>query len=469
MAEPLGIIADSLTLAILIHETVSTFKSNRKAFISLGERCEDVCRTAQSMIREAERKRPYAATMGETVDFAGPMVLHPLRKLQALLEEIQSVVLKAKQQTLFQEIARIFSNEDAIKSFHDKIVGLQQDIIVALLHDASRDARRHNAYLLKQLEENKREQLARMEAQQRAILDALAADRRTAFSEIESISSSPETLVASEINLEDTARTLREAQKTASDQAQLAALKQSYRTVSIARNLKRMEVKVDLCFAVDCTGSMGLFLGYTKRVMEQILDRMRAQFSEIKLRVAFVGYRDFDNTGVSEYEIVDFSDAETVRSQIEGVKARGGFGGDWAEDVLGGLLEVSKLSWNSGTRVLIHIGDAPPHGKLFYDHGPRRDRWYYDGQPDPYGLRPEDYRAILRSLKERGIEYYFFSMNRTTSGMEGLFKTAMEELGGVFQVVKLDTKEGREPDYEELLRGIVERTAGSIVHSFRGF
>ncbi|PKY58801.1 hypothetical protein RhiirA4_513533 [Rhizophagus irregularis] len=37
-------------------------------------------------------------------------------------------------------------------------------------------------------------------------------------------------------------------------------------------------------------------------------------------------------------------------------------GGDTPEDVLGGLNEaITKMNWKNGTRVLLHIGDSPPH------------------------------------------------------------------------------------------------------------
>lgn len=40
-------------------------------------------------------------------------------------------------------------------------------------------------------------------------------------------------------------------------------------------------------------------------------------------------------------------------------------GNDPIEDVAGGLKAATTLNWKAVTRVLIHIGDAPCHGREF--------------------------------------------------------------------------------------------------------
>ncbi|CAG8513880.1 8336_t:CDS:2 [Cetraspora pellucida] len=89
---------------------------------------------------------------------------------------------------------------------------------------------------------------------------------------------------------------------------------------------------------------------------------------------------------------------------------------DDPEDVLGGLnAAITKMTWSNTTRVIIHIGDAPPHGRRFTNLSDD----YPDG--DPNGLTAEE--IILRetgkilchippkTLAEVKDEYYFINSN----------------------------------------------------------
>ncbi len=149
----------------------------------------------------------------------------------------------------------------------------------------------------------------------------------------------------------------------------------------------------------------------------------------VKLRVAFVGYRDYDDP--KPIECVDFAPLASgtfestvaggrfalripVRRQqtepavnscnahsfagktlvsycfklgmfaflplallalVPGVCAEGG--ADSPEDVFSGLEAVGRLAWASQTRLLVHIADSPMHGRAYNDagaqHKPRAD------------------------------------------------------------------------------------------------
>merc|ERR1719399_243326 len=98
--------------------------------------------------------------------------------------------------------------------------------------------------------------------------------------------------------------------------------------------------------------------------------------------VAFVGYKDWCD-GDDHFEVLDFTtDISAFEAFVGKITATGG--GDWPEDVLGGLwTALQRLSWNdanAGTRVLIHMADAPPHGRHFHNSRGRDD--YPDGHPN---------------------------------------------------------------------------------------
>ncbi|CAG8622659.1 4498_t:CDS:2 [Funneliformis mosseae] len=161
-------------------------------------------------------------------------------------------------------------------------------------------------------------------------------------------------------------------------------------------NIKR-SMKVDLCFVLDCTGSMSSHIAAAKDCILQVVDYMERTNPSIKIWVGFCGYRDHCD-GVKRLQTFNFTDSyETFRSYVRNVRATGG--GDSPEDVLGGLnAAIKKMNWSHTTRVILHVGDAPPHGHRFTDE--------LDDYPkgDPYGLTAE---SVLGEMKSSNILYFF--------------------------------------------------------------
>jgi hypothetical protein len=77
-------------------------------------------------------------------------------------------------------------------------------------------------------------------------------------------------------------------------------------------------------------------------------------------------------------------------------------GDDCAEDVAGGLEVALQQEWGgeSGTRLILHIADAPAHGLHFHDEL-ISDRF---PKGDPRGYEPSE---LLRGIRRRKIDYYF--------------------------------------------------------------
>ena len=108
-----------------------------------------------------------------------------------------------------------------------------------------------------------------------------------------------------------------------------------------------------------------------------ISERMLEVHARTALRVAFVGYRDYGEE-ISQLDFVPLTIGQVGKRSIRdaagmarfvdfvsGVEADGG--GDTAEDVFTGLEQAALLSWLShGTRLIIHIADAPCHGTNFH-------------------------------------------------------------------------------------------------------
>lgn len=128
--------------------------------------------------------------------------------------------------------------------------------------------------------------------------------------------------------------------------------------------------KLDLAFAMDCTGSMGDYIASAKQNIENITQRISSSGTS-SIRFGLVEYRDHppqDSSFVTQKH--DFTpNISTMKSWLTACSARGG--GDIPEAVADALYDVLNLSWRSdATKICVLISDAPPHGLRKYDNFP---------------------------------------------------------------------------------------------------
>ncbi|KAF0484017.1 kinase-like protein [Gigaspora margarita] len=209
-------------------------------------------------------------------------------------------------------------------------------------------------------------------------------------------------------------------------------------------------MNVDLCFVLDCTYSMSHHITAAKEHILKVANYVNKNNSNIKLWVGFCGYRD--HTDSDRLQILNFtSSLEKFKTYITNkVTAKGG--DDLPEDVLGGLnAAITKMSWSNATRILIHIGDAPPHGRRFNETG------YHDNNPDgdPNGLTAE---SVLEKMQLKNILYHFGKINDFTDVMLSVFRKII----GEFPVFDLKTT-GNNP--EILVNKFCKATCSAIFSS----
>ena len=65
--------------------------------------------------------------------------------------------------------------------------------------------------------------------------------------------------------------------------------------------------QVDLCFMVDCTGSMTRWIEAVKNNVKQLRDRLEADYKGCDIRFAFVRYTDYDQPASTRNTWVDFT------------------------------------------------------------------------------------------------------------------------------------------------------------------
>lgn len=176
---------------------------------------------------------------------------------------------------------------------------------------------------------------------------------------------------------------------------------------------------IDACFMLDSTGSMQPSIDMARDKIKQIITELKAQYSDAKVRIAVVAYRDFRDA--KRFEIFPFDESvDAAHNFLASIIANGG--GDNPEDVNGGFRNSLALKWSElATKMLYHLSDAPCHGgKRFHnttDHYPK-------GLPDD-----EDWEKIFKEIYERDINYLYFDIDGSTKQMFDEFKKMYDSNG----------------------------------------
>ncbi|CAF3689454.1 unnamed protein product [Rotaria sp. Silwood1] len=160
--------------------------------------------------------------------------------------------------------------------------------------------------------------------------------------------------------------------------------------LTFSTNVHNTPLTVEICFVMDCTGSMGNWIEACKKYIKAIGDGIQKDMKEkfdknSVLRMAFVAYRDFN--GSNRFDTIDFHQAPNiypVETKIASQQATGG--ADLCEDVQGGLDKALKLSWTKdgssrAAQILVWVGDCPGHTSFCHNGGSGWDS-YLGGLPD---------------------------------------------------------------------------------------
>ena len=141
---------------------------------------------------------------------------------------------------------------------------------------------------------------------------------------------------------------------------------------SLATNAPTLKSKprIEVCFVLDTTGSMGGLLEGAKQKIWSIANEMISAQPTPELKLGLIGYRDRgDDYVVKSFSLTD--DIDAIYGHLREFQAGGG--GDTPESVNEALAEaIHKMPWTSDKKVLkiiFLVGDAPPH--MDYPNGPK--------------------------------------------------------------------------------------------------
>ena len=114
---------------------------------------------------------------------------------------------------------------------------------------------------------------------------------------------------------------------------------------------------VDIAVCLDVTGSMKPYFDAIRLRLIPMLKDLSAGFSSFRIGMVF--YKDYYDEFLNK--VFPFTrDFDALQRNISGVKVGGG--GDIPEAVYEALYAgATKLSWEAEKRIMLLIGDAPPH------------------------------------------------------------------------------------------------------------
>jgi Mg-chelatase subunit ChlD len=128
--------------------------------------------------------------------------------------------------------------------------------------------------------------------------------------------------------------------------------------------------RIEVCFVLDTTGSMGGLIEGAKQKIWSIANEMISAQPTPELKLGLIGYRDRGD----EYVVKSFSltdDIDAIYGHLREFQAAGG--GDAPESVNEALAEaIHRMPWSSDhtvLKIIFLVGDAPPH--MDYPNSPK--------------------------------------------------------------------------------------------------
>ncbi|MDR2194669.1 MAG: VWA domain-containing protein [Treponema sp.] len=124
---------------------------------------------------------------------------------------------------------------------------------------------------------------------------------------------------------------------------------------------------LDVVICLDTTGSMKDDIAAIKKTLISVLSGMRDTF--LSYRIGLVLYKDYKETYTTR--VIPFtSDDAVIQRELDRITASGGK--DIPEAVHEALYDgATKFAWEAQSRIIILIGDAPPHprpvGKITWE------------------------------------------------------------------------------------------------------
>ena len=224
-------------------------------------------------------------------------------------------------------------------------------------------------------------------------------------------------------------------------------------------------LNLQVCFMIDVTGSMANYSSFKNNTIGLILDSLFEFMNKKSIkRYAFIGYRERDEKPLEPFIFKQFTNnLSEIRKQMSEVKLEGG--GDAPEDVeLAFKTFCEEIEFDEGgTRILIHIADAPCHG-----------RDYHDCLEDEHPERSNKIPNLLRKMAcNYNCAYWFVKVSDATDKMIKQFNHILQTKAPKNEfnrIIELDLRNIRADAVKEiLLENLLETTLKTALVGIKRF
>jgi len=188
------------------------------------------------------------------------------------------------------------------------------------------------------------------------------------------------------------------------------------------RLVNKKEAGIDICFVLDCTGSMGSWINSAKESITNIIQEVTRKCDR-DVRFAIAGYRDHHSQGYGSDAYVvrsfDFTDDPSeAKRNVSKFSAAGG--ADYPEAMCCAMKAAADMKWNRDShQIVITIADAPPHGLITR----------HDDFPDGCECGQDSLR-IAHTMRQNGIVIYTVDCGSTDAVRQTFFHALARITGG---------------------------------------
>ena len=122
---------------------------------------------------------------------------------------------------------------------------------------------------------------------------------------------------------------------------------------------------IDIVYLMDSTASMGDEVKIASNLLIQHAGALNKNTHEYNFQFGFVYYNDPIDINTDYNDFLQLTkDINKAGRFCENWKTQSG--GDIAEDWVGGYnLSINGIKWRNGKRIIIHVCNAPAHGKKY--------------------------------------------------------------------------------------------------------
>ena len=177
----------------------------------------------------------------------------------------------------------------------------------------------------------------------------------------------------------------------------------------------------DIVYMIDATGSMKEWINAATDGCINISKELKEKFQYLEFYFGAVFYRDPIDSHEDKHEVFDLTDKIfELKKNFGKIKVNGG--GDDPEDWVGAYNKIiNDFNWKDGTRLVIHIADAPAHTKEFCGK---------INHENENGKLPK----LLKLCAEKNIKIISFSINEKAKISFNVCEKYYNEFKGFYKI-----------------------------------